>query len=98
MDSENPADHVFVDLNAEGQSHLLGNPLAAPGTIAPFHFNDRVARTMITMACSKRVKMSRMLKMISDRRSSKFRAFAEFATHRLGMSCEEQICKNRTLA
>jgi hypothetical protein len=42
MDSENPADHVFVHLHAEGQSDLLGNPLAAPGTIAPFHFNDRV--------------------------------------------------------
>ena len=42
MDSENPADHVFVDVDAEGQSDLLGNSLAAPGAIAPFHFNDRV--------------------------------------------------------
>jgi hypothetical protein len=42
MDSKNPADHVLVDLNAEGQSHLLGNPLATPRAIAPFHFNDRV--------------------------------------------------------
>ena len=42
MDCENPADHVFVDVDAEGQSDLLGNSLAAPGAIAPFHFNDRV--------------------------------------------------------
>ena len=41
----------------------------------------RPSRTMITMACSKRMKMSRMLKMVSDRRSSRFRALAEFATH-----------------
>ena len=42
MDSENSADHVFVDIDTEGQSDLLGNALAAPGAIAPFHFNDRV--------------------------------------------------------
>ena len=36
MDSENPTDHVFVDIDAEGQSDLLGNPLAAPGAVAPF--------------------------------------------------------------
>src|SRR5262249_7825619 len=42
MDSENPADHVFVDLDAEGQSDLFGNPLAAPSAVAPFHFNDRL--------------------------------------------------------
>ena len=28
------------DVDAEGQSDLLGNPLAAPGAIAPFHFNE----------------------------------------------------------
>jgi len=40
MDSQNPADYVFVDFDAEGQSDLLGNSLAAPSAIAPFHFND----------------------------------------------------------
>ena len=40
---ENPADHVFVDVDAEGEGDLLGNPLAAPGVVAPFHFKDRVA-------------------------------------------------------
>jgi hypothetical protein len=39
---ENPADHVFVDVDAECQGDLLGNPLAAPSAIAPFHFKDRV--------------------------------------------------------
>jgi hypothetical protein len=42
MISENPTDHVFVDLDAEGQSDLMGNPLAAPCAITPFHLNDRV--------------------------------------------------------
>jgi hypothetical protein len=42
MDSENSADHVFVDIDAEGQSDLLGNALAASRAIAAFHFNDRV--------------------------------------------------------
>jgi hypothetical protein len=28
MDSENPADDVFVDLDAKGQSHLLGKATA----------------------------------------------------------------------
>jgi hypothetical protein len=42
MDSENPADHVFVDLDAEGESDLLGNSLAAPSAITSFHFNDGV--------------------------------------------------------
>src|SRR4029453_12270188 len=41
MDSENPADNVFVDVHAEGESDLLGNALAAPGAIAAFHFDDR---------------------------------------------------------
>jgi len=44
MDSENPADHVFVDLDTEGQPDLLGNPLAAPRAIAAFHCDDRGAR------------------------------------------------------
>ena len=30
MDSENSADHVFVDIDAEGQSDLLGNALGGP--------------------------------------------------------------------
>ena len=38
----NPADHVFVDVDAECQGKLLGNSFAAPGAIAPFHFNDCV--------------------------------------------------------
>jgi hypothetical protein len=42
MDSENPADHVFVDLDPEGKSDLLGDSLAAPSAITPFHFNDSV--------------------------------------------------------
>ena len=39
---ENSADHVFVDVDAECQGDLLGNALAAPSAIAPFHFKDRV--------------------------------------------------------
>ena len=39
---ENPPDDVFVDVDAECQGDLLGNSLAAPTTIAPLHFNDRV--------------------------------------------------------
>ena len=38
---ENPADHVFVDVHAEGESDLLSYSLAAPSAIAPFHFKDR---------------------------------------------------------
>src|SRR5437773_72453 len=37
---QNPADHVFVDVDAECQGKLLGNSFAAPDAIAPFHFND----------------------------------------------------------
>ena len=37
MDPENSADHVFVDIDAESQGDLVGNALAAPGAIAPFH-------------------------------------------------------------
>jgi hypothetical protein len=39
---ENPADHVFVDVDAECQGDLLGNSVAAPSAIASLHFNDRV--------------------------------------------------------
>jgi hypothetical protein len=39
---ENPADHVFVNVDAEGKSDLLGNSLAAPSSIAPFHLHNRV--------------------------------------------------------
>jgi hypothetical protein len=39
-----------------------------------------------------RVKMSRMLKMVSNRRSSRFRALAEFATH----SGVREICMLRS--
>jgi hypothetical protein len=39
---EDPTDHVFVDVDAKCQRDLLGNPLAAPSAIAPFHFKDRV--------------------------------------------------------
>ena len=42
MCCENPADHVFVDVDAEGEGDLLGYSLAAPGVVAPFHFKDRV--------------------------------------------------------
>jgi hypothetical protein len=41
MASENPADHVFVDLYTERQSDLLSNSLA-PAAIASFHFDDRI--------------------------------------------------------
>ena len=39
---QNPAHDVLVDVDAEGQRDLLGDALAAPSTITPFHFNDRV--------------------------------------------------------
>ena len=42
MASENSANDVLVDLDAEGQTDLLSNSLAAPGAITPFHVNDRV--------------------------------------------------------
>ena len=42
MCCENPADHVFVDVDAECQDDLLGNSLTAPSAITPFHFEDRV--------------------------------------------------------
>jgi hypothetical protein len=37
-----PPNHVFVDVGAEGENDLLGNSLASPGAIAPFHLNDSV--------------------------------------------------------
>src|SRR5437773_9095361 len=40
--SAHPGDHVFVDVDAECQGKLLRNSFAAPGAIAPFHFNDCV--------------------------------------------------------
>jgi hypothetical protein len=42
MDGENPADDVFVDINAEGESDLLRNAPATPGWIALFHLDNRV--------------------------------------------------------
>ena len=42
MDSENPSDDIFVDVDAEGQSDLLGNSFTAPGRIASFHLNDGI--------------------------------------------------------
>jgi hypothetical protein len=38
----NPADHVFVEVDAKGPSDLLSNSLATPGAIPPFHFDDRI--------------------------------------------------------
>jgi len=52
MVSENPTDDVFVDLNAEGESDLVGNPLAASCAITPFHFNHRVDQVS-RRTCSK---------------------------------------------
>src|SRR5215472_14005517 len=39
---ENPAHHVLVDINAEGQRDPLCNSRAAPRGVAPFHFNDGI--------------------------------------------------------
>ncbi len=41
MLSENPANDVFVDLDAEGERNLLGNSGAAPGRISLLHFDNR---------------------------------------------------------
>jgi hypothetical protein len=38
---ENPANHVFVDLNVERQGHLLGVSRTAPVGITLLHFDDR---------------------------------------------------------
>jgi hypothetical protein len=38
---ENPANHVFVDLNVERQGHLLGDSRTTPGGITLLHFDDR---------------------------------------------------------
>jgi hypothetical protein len=37
---ENPADHVFIDFYAEGESNLLGNSTATPTTVTPFHLKN----------------------------------------------------------
>ena len=38
---EHPTNDIFVDLDAEGQSDLLGDAHAAEARIAPLQFNDR---------------------------------------------------------
>ena len=38
---ENPANHVFIDLNVERQGHLLGDSRTAPVGITLLHFDDR---------------------------------------------------------
>jgi hypothetical protein len=40
--SENPANHVFVDLDVERQGHLLGDSRTAPIGITLLHFDDRM--------------------------------------------------------
>ena len=42
MDSQNSANDVFVDLDAEGQTDLLGNALAAPAAIASLRFHNGI--------------------------------------------------------
>ena len=42
MHPENPAHHVLVDIDTEGQRDLLCNSRAAPRGVAPFHFNDGI--------------------------------------------------------
>jgi hypothetical protein len=42
MYGKNPADDVFIDVDAEGESDLLSDSLATPGWIAPFHLDNRV--------------------------------------------------------
>ncbi len=39
---ENPANHVFVDLDVERQGDLLCNPRTAPVGITLLHFDDRM--------------------------------------------------------
>lgn len=41
MPSENTAHDVFVDLDAERMSHLLGNARTTEAWIAVLHFEDR---------------------------------------------------------
>jgi len=38
---ENPANHVFIDLNVERQGHLLCDSRTAPAGITLLHFDDR---------------------------------------------------------
>jgi hypothetical protein len=40
MDSKNPPDHRFVDLDAEARAICWTIRLQPQGAIAPFHFND----------------------------------------------------------
>src|SRR6266404_1984448 len=42
MHSQNPPHDVLVDVEAEGQSDLLGNSGTAPGRITSFHFKDGI--------------------------------------------------------
>ena len=41
MTGENPANHVFVDLDVERQGDLLCNSRTAPVGIPLLHFDDR---------------------------------------------------------
>ena len=41
MPSENAAHDIFVNLDAERMSHLLGNARTAEARIAVLHFEDR---------------------------------------------------------
>src|SRR5437016_10815943 len=38
---ENPANHIFIDLNVERQGHLLGDSRTAPVGIPLLHFDYR---------------------------------------------------------
>jgi hypothetical protein len=38
---ENPSNHIFVDLDVEGQGNLLGDSRTAPLGITLLHFDDR---------------------------------------------------------
>jgi hypothetical protein len=42
MNPQDTANNILVDINAESQCDLLGNPGTAPAGITPFHFNDGV--------------------------------------------------------
>src|SRR5262252_5108429 len=44
---ENPADDVFVDVDAECQGDLFGDSLAAPSAIAPYSF-QRPRRSVLS--------------------------------------------------
>lgn len=38
---EDPSDHVFIDLNAEGMRNLLGNLEVTKSGVPSFHLHDR---------------------------------------------------------